>query len=79
MEKLSKTLSALIKPIEGQLESIKAAQIETKKIADCAMELALTNQDGTCALQYDQDNLRQKVLNMDMESRIFVKLCGIPE
>lgn len=80
IEKLSMKLAALLKPIKGQLEGMKAAQAETKKIADCTMELALANQDSTRAIQYDPDNLRQKVLTMEMESRIFkVKLCGIPE
>lgn len=44
------------------------------------MDLALTNQDSTPALQCDQDHMKQKMLIMDMESRIFnVKLRGIPE
>lgn len=79
IDKLSNRLSPLIKLLENQLESIKAAQIETKKDC-CAMDLALTDQDSTRILQYGQDIMKQKMLTMDMDSRIFnVKLRGIPE
>lgn len=53
---------------------------DTKKIADGVKDLALTLQEGSCALQYEQDAMRQKLLSLDMDSRALdVKIQGIPE
>lgn len=54
IEKFTDKLAALLKLLQGQLDGIKAAVVETKKIADCVMELAFATQDGSRTLQYDQ-------------------------
>lgn len=73
-------LSALLKPVQEQLTSIKAALAETHKIAESAMELAMTVNEGSRLMQSEQEALKQKVLAVDMEARALnIKICGLPE
>lgn len=80
VDKLSAKIADLIKPIQTQLDNIKSAVAETKKTADCAMQLALATQEGSKALQYDQENLKHKILTLEMEEKMLnVKIHGFPE
>lgn len=73
-------MSALLKPVQEQLSSIKAVVAETQKTADNAMELAITLNEGSRMLQIEQDTLRQRVMMMDMEARsLNIKIRGLPE
>lgn len=76
-------IAALLQPINQQLNSINTALSETTPPpppADCAMDLALSLQDDSRALQYEQGAMRQKMLSMEIEARAFdVKIHGMPE
>lgn len=73
-------LSFLFRPVQDQLEPIKASLAETHKTAESGMDLAMTINEGSRLMQLEQETLKQKLLTVDMETRALnIKNCGLPE
>lgn len=80
VDKLSMKLADLIKPLQFQLDNIKTMVAALKKMAEFATEMALATQDSSRALQYEQENLKHKVLTLELEVKMMnIKICGFPE
>lgn len=73
-------MTALLKPVHDQLSTINTVVAKTQKIADNAMELALTVSEGSRTMQMEQDTLKQRIMMIDMEARALnLKIRGLPE
>lgn len=72
---LVEKIAALLQPIQKQLSTINATLNEMKKTAD----LALTNQDTSRVLQYEQERTK-KLLGLEIDAKAYnIKIRGMPE
>lgn len=80
IKKLTIKLTELITPVQAQLTSIKVGVAESKKLTDCALELAMAIQEGELSLQYNQEGLHNRIITLESDARMFnIKIRGIPE
>lgn len=77
---LASKITALIAPLSAQIQELQSTITQAVQTADTAMELALTNQESTRALQRQADWAADKILFLENQQKMRnLKLRGCPE